>query len=105
MNYQLLLPTRFNSNMYVYRQFLSEHLTELVSYRLKLDTIPHNLEYQLHFDELLQQTHFKFVSIIKTIDLFETDSFAFGSNTWPSQTATALNMEVYFPIIINNHSK
>lgn len=105
MNYQILLPARFDSNMYVYRQKLSEKLTSLVAYRLDLDSIPHNQEYLETLDALIKSTHYKFIDLIKTIDTFEADSFAFGSNCWPQLTAAAAKLEVFEHIIINNHSK
>jgi hypothetical protein len=105
MNYQILLPACFNSNIYVYQQKLSEKLSQLVRYRLDLENIPHSLEFQIELDKLLQSQHFRFIDIRKTIENIETDSFAFGSNCWNSLTRNAINIEVVDPIVINNDSK
>lgn len=94
MDYTILLPANFNSNIYVYRQLLSDKLTELVSHRLSLHLFPYPQSYIDELDLLIQSQHSKFKHVIKTIDILECDNFAFGAPVIESKVRELLDMPV-----------
>ena len=77
-NYRILLPIPFNSNMFVYKESVSRHLTKLVEYRLMLNTSYCSLEYISDVDQYLQKLHFRLEYLIQSLDTLENECFPFG---------------------------
>lgn len=68
-----ILPCKFSSNIYVYRQLLSNWLSKFVDARNNLDLYILPPDHITQLDVLLQQHHFKFIEVKNTIELLEMD--------------------------------
>jgi hypothetical protein len=78
-----LLPSSFNSNIYVRREFISIKITELVMFRMNCETLDCTPDDIVYCDNLLKIEHLKFKDIIGMIDLEETDHYTYGA-TFPT---------------------
>lgn len=78
MTTSVLLPAKFNANIYTYRMILSQKLTELVMFRVNCETLDCNKLDIIFCDELLQKTHYKFIEVKKMIEIEEIDNYRFG---------------------------
>lgn len=75
----VITPPKFNSNIYVHRQNISDWLTKYVDIRLNVGTYvmsPDNIQ---ELDRMLVKYHYYFIDVKNTINLLEKDSFTFGS--------------------------
>lgn len=74
-----LLPCRFNSNIYSYREILSDYLKSHVLLRLMIDDYVCTPDDILLLDSYLIKYHYRFIEVKKAIEVLEKDVYVFGS--------------------------
>lgn len=78
-----LLPAKFDSNIYLHRQSVSDKLDKLIQFRLSIEVNnckPHDV---LYCDILLKQEHEKFIKLGNLISITENSAFRLGGFVLP----------------------
>ena len=69
----VITPPKFNSNIYVFRQNISQWLTKFVDVRNNIGTFVMHPDNIHQLDLFLKQYHYRYLEICKTIELLEND--------------------------------